>query len=125
MSIRKPKEQDIQRVILDYLKLAGAMAIRVNSGKLYAGKRKSGRKRYVDFNSEPGCADILACLPHPSVRDLAGVFAAIEVKRPGQVPEPHQQSFLDAIAKKGGLALVVTSVNDLAEQLRARGFYAP
>jgi VRR-NUC domain len=128
MRLRKPKESDIQRAVLDYLKLCGALVIRVNSGGMYAGERKSGGKRFVRFNSEPGCSDILACLPQSGDAEcgpLFAAFAAIEVKRPGKIPTPHQQTFLEDVTRRGGVALVVTSVQDLVEQLRERGFYAP
>jgi hypothetical protein len=43
---------------------------------------------------------------------LNGRFVALEVKRPGEKPEPHQVAWLDAITRHGGFACVVHSVDE-------------
>lgn len=111
-------ESEIQSAVLRYLALCGAVAVRVNSGGMHIDGR------YVRFNDTPGCSDILACLPCRGSDTLA-CFAAIEVKRPGNKPTEKQQWFLNWVTRVGGVSMVVTSVNDLASQLRERGFYAP
>lgn len=107
-----PLERDIQRAILEYLKLAGVVAVRVNSGATKVGDR------YIRFNGTPGCSDILACLPD-------GRFAAIEVKRPGGKPTPEQISFIESIQQCHGFAWVVQSVDDIRDNLKQHGYHPP
>jgi hypothetical protein len=114
MGIAAPREADVQRACRQWLALWGAVAIRVNSGALKVGTR------YVAFNSEPGCGDVLACLP-------GGRFASIEFKRPGRdrtaaARRAAQLAHRTAVARAGGLALVVTSLTDLASQLETLGY---
>ncbi len=110
--MKAPLEKDIQRVCIDWMKLAGIFVIRINSGA-FAG-HSNGRKRFVRMNSEPGCSDCVAVLP-------GGRALAVEFKRPGQKPTPEQASFIAAWNAKGGLALVVTSLEDLITKLRESG----
>ncbi len=106
-----PLEKDIQKAIVEYLRLVGAVAIRVNSGAISG--EHNGKKRFVRFNSEPGCSDIIAC--------LAGRFVAIEVKRPGKKATDAQTSFLDSVRQAGGVAFVADSVEVTQISLRAEG----
>lgn len=106
-----PLESDIQRACLDLLRLVGALPIRVNS----AGVKVEGR--FFRANSEPGCSDIIACLPD-------GRFLACEVKRPGGKVTALQRSFLDRVTAAGGLALVVRSLDELRAALTAEGITA-
>lgn len=110
--IPKPRERDIQKAILTYLKLAGVVAIRTNSGATKIGDR------FIRFNSAPGCTDIIACLPD-------GRFAAIEVKRPGNKPTPEQISFMESIQHCHGYAWVVQSVDDIRSLLTQHGYHPP
>lgn len=114
--MKAPKESDILHLCLDWLRLKGALAIRVNSSA-FGGEYK-GRRRWVRSNDTPGCADILVCLP---LADRA-VFCAIEVKGPKGRLMPAQASFLDAVRAAGGLALCVRSLDELIAALRAEGF---
>lgn len=111
--MRPPLERDIQRVCLDWMRLVGIFPVRVNSGAFGFGG-DTGKKRFMRFNSEPGCSDCLAVLP-------GGRFLAVEFKRPGNKPTPHQSSFLEAVKARGGLALVVTGLDDLRKQLHDAG----
>jgi hypothetical protein len=110
--LKAPKERDTQRAVIAYLKLAGVIPLRVNSGATKVGNR------FIRFNSEPGCSDIIACLPD-------GRFAAIEVKRPGKKPTIEQLSFLQAVEKGNGLAWVVQSVEDVRNKLTEHGYTPP
>ena len=116
MRLPKPLEKDIQKQCLLWLKLTGCLPIRVNSGA-FGGEYK-GKKRFVRMNSEPGCSDILAVLPD-------GRFLAAECKRPGGKATPEQLSFLDAVRKRGGLGVVVSSVDELVNALAAEGYLGP
>lgn len=49
--------------------------------------------------SEAGVADLLCC--------IKGVFAAFEVKRPGEKPRANQVAFLESIQATGGKAGVI------------------
>lgn len=108
--MRSPLEKDVQSAILQYLRLRGAFVLRVNSGA-FAGEYK-GRRRFVRFNSEPGCSDILGILAD-------GRFLACEVKRPGwklRAADHHEQeqaSFLEAVRKRGGVGIFATCIEDV------------
>lgn len=84
------KESTIQKKISDWLSIQG-----------WCVKVISANKR--------GCPDILACVD--------GRFVAIEVKRPGGVLSEIQKSQLTKIRSNGGIAIVATSVSDVAEQM--------
>jgi hypothetical protein len=105
MSIPLPREAELQRAILQWLALNGIFAVRVNSGARPWTDRK-GRRRLLRFNDQPGCSDVLACLP-------GGQFGAIEVKRPGEKLTAEQASFQGRIRQLGGLAIVAHSTEDL------------
>lgn len=112
MSLPLPKEKDIQTQILDWLRLHGAVAIRINSGA-FSGVH-NGKKRFVRMNDTPGCSDILAC--------VGGTFVAIEVKKPGGRTDAKralmQQSFLEGVSRAGGVGVIVESLQQLEEALK-------
>lgn len=108
--MRAEREQDIQRAVLQYLRVVRRWpAVRINSGALRVGGR------LVRFNDGCGVSDVLAVLP-------GGRFASIEVKRPGNKPTADQAAWLALVREAGGLALVVTGVQDLIDQLGAAGY---
>ena len=109
--MKAPRETDLVRVCLAYLRLRGVFAWRVNSGAV-AGEH-GGKRRFVRFNGAKGCSDVLGILP-------GGRFLAVETKMPGRKTTPHQQAFLDAVRAAGGLALVVRDVAELAAALDAQ-----
>lgn len=121
MKLPRPKEASVQAQVLAYLRLCGCLPVRVNSGALYGGTTAAGKKRFVRFNSEPGCSDVLACVPVPG---RPAVFVAIEVKRPGEHATPEQSLFLERVRAAGGAAAVVRSVEDVRDVLRSLGAYA-
>jgi len=82
-------EQQIQSRILKKLKERGIWAIKV----INANRR--------------GCPDILAC--------YGGDFVAIEVKRPDGVLSKIQEAQLKRIAESGGIAIVATCWEEVAE----------
>lgn len=108
--MRPPLEKDVQAQIMQWLRLQGAFVLRINSGAFPA--EYKGRRRFVKFNSEPGCSDILGILAD-------GRFLACEVKRPGWKLRPsdhHEQeqaSFLEAIRKRGGVGIFATCIEDV------------
>lgn len=113
-SLPVPYEREIQKSVLEYLRLRKIPAWRVNSGMMIA-DNEDGTRRHVRFNMARGCSDVLGILP-PS-----GRFLAVEVKRPGRKPTADQLGFLDMVTAAGGLALCVSDVRDLAAALDAEG----
>jgi len=112
--MKPPREQDILRACLQYLtQIRGWVAYRQNSGAM-AGEYK-GKRRFVRFTSLAGVSDIVAIGPD-------GVYIAVECKMPGNSPTAHQQAFLAAVEASGGVALVVTSVQELEAGLRKAGY---
>lgn len=106
------REQDIVRGCLDVLRLHGVFAWRQNQGRLPV-KDRSG-KRLVRFTSINGISDIVGVLPD-------GRLVAVECKVPGNVPTEDQQAFLDAVRRRGGLAVVIYDAADLAAILKHEG----
>lgn len=113
-----PTEKEIQTQIMDYLRLVGVLAVRINSGAVIGSYK--GKKRFVRFNDTPGCSDILACLPPD------GRWLALEVKRPGAstIAERRirQNLFLDRVRQAGGIGCYVRSLDDLFRVLLAEGY---
>ena len=109
----RPKEVEIQRAILEWLKLNGIMAWRSNTGGA-AFPNGRGGFQHVRFGFS-GVSDIIGILRYPPF-DL-GRFLAIEVKRPGNKPTLDQEAFLEGIRSNGGMAFVATSVDDVREKL--------
>lgn len=105
------KETSLVRVCLQWLELRGVLAWRVNSGAMVVGDRK--HRRFVRFNSIDGVSDILGCLP-------GGRMLAVECKvKPNKLTR-SQESFLAAVQKNGGVAVVAYSLDDLAQVVDER-----
>lgn len=98
-------EGQMVKACLALLKLRGVMAWRNNSGALKAGNR------FVRFGAV-GSADILGILG-------GGRFLAVECKAGRNKPTAAQAAFLGAVAKAGGLAVVVRDVRELQAALDA------
>jgi hypothetical protein len=106
----RPREKDVLRQCLQYLRARGIMCWRQNAGAFPLGEGK--RRRYFRA-CEPGCSDIVGC--------VAGRLLTVEVKRPGGRLRPAQAAFLDRVRAAGGVALCVDSVAALAKALDAEG----
>lgn len=87
--------------------------MRINSGQA-TGEYK-GKKRFVAFvayyalgiaRQIAGISDLICCTPQ-------GRFVALEVKLPGKEPTAKQVSFMDAVREAGGIAEVVSSLDDV------------
>lgn len=111
-----PREKEVQRSVLAYLRAHGFAAVRVNSGAVTAYDR-NGKRRFFRMNSEPGCADILAC--------VRGRFVSIECKAENARTDPErlakQHAFAVMIEKAGGVALTVCNLNELVADLKEAG----
>lgn len=107
--MKAPLEKDIQKTCIAWLRLWGAVVVRVNSAAVKVGDR------FFTANDQPGCSDTIVCLPD-------GGFAAIEFKRPGKKPTNEQRYFLDKIIATGGMGLVIHSLAELLAALRDEGY---
>jgi hypothetical protein len=106
-----PLEREIQRQCLEWLGLHGVFCWRQNAGALTVPEAWGRKRRFVRFASVPGVSDVLGVLP-------GGRFLAVEVKRPGNHPTGDQAVFLASVRAAGGVALVVYSVDDLADAVK-------
>lgn len=99
-------EHDIQNQILQYIRLRGGVAIRVNSGSVLV-KRKDKTYRYI--GAEPGTSDIIGLY---RMR-----FLAIEVKNGKNLPTEVQVRFLETVRECGGIGIVAYSLDDVISVL--------
>ena len=100
------READIQRQILDYFAVMRIPALRVNSGRVWAG---SGRR--IKFGDQ-GFPDLLAW---PG----KGITLAIEVKRPGERLSPAQAEWALLLKCKGIHHMVARSVEEVVVRINA------
>lgn len=98
----KAREREIQRAILDYLKLRRIFCWKQNT----VGIQKADGT-YIPAGLR-GVADILGVLPD-------GRFLAIEVKSPGGRVSVDQRLFLNNVEINKGFQLVAYSVEDVIE----------
>lgn len=81
--------------------------------KLMQYNEKTGKPFWLLGGLPPGSPDLVGV--------LNGRFFALEVKRPGNHAEPHQEAFLAMIRLNGGFACVVHSIEEArAAVIRAR-----
>lgn len=95
------KEQQLQKIILDYLRLKRYVAIKFNSSGIY--NKKTGK--YIP-QPQRGISDILACSPK-------GEFLAIEVKVNHNKSSEEQILFIESIRKNSGKAIIAYSLDDI------------
>lgn len=105
----EPTEAQIQKAILDYLKLKGHFAIRVNTQGVPMWN-EGGRMKGFRPSPMKGVADILGV-------KKGGQFFAIEVKKKGGKPSPEQVQFLKEVEARGGIALVAYSLDEVTNLL--------
>ena len=102
-------EGSVMSAVSQWLALRKIPHWRINSGGL-----KDGHGRLVRFGS-PGMSDYFAIGP-------AGVSIWIECKRPkGDKLSEAQKEFLDCINRRGGIGIVVNSIESLETQLKEAG----
>ena len=113
-------ETEIIRAILKSLNLMrDVVAFRLNVGAVEADYQ--GRTRWVKFGIR-GMADIGGwSTEYAGARKIAR-FLALEVKRPCKNPAgkltPQQADYLDRVKQAGGIAAVVTSVDEALAAVR-------
>lgn len=90
-------EADIQRDIIEVLRLRGAIVFRMNAG----------RGRYNQHLAPPGTPDLLVVEPHRRYW--------IEVKTPKGVVSLDQQAMHDALENYGEEVIVARSIEDVPD----------
>ena len=113
------RETDLVRACLDWLALHRIKAWRMNNTGIFDPTRQVFRS----FHGEKGVPDILGIFPQTvTLGDgrvaTFGNFLGVECKLPGEKPRPEQAAFLQEIRDRGGIALCVHSLDELAHQLR-------
>jgi hypothetical protein len=58
----------------------------------------------------PGISDFIGIIP-------GGLFFAIEVKLPGEIPTKDQTAFIDQVNRAGGIGFVAESLEDVVKAL--------
>lgn len=105
-------EGQIQKACFDLLVQNGYLTMRVNSASFGSHRQYKCVKWKVTGEEEQstGTSDLIACSPD-------GVFIAIEMKKPGEKPSKQQKRFVKEVLARGGIALVITSEQELKEAL--------
>jgi len=93
-------ESQIQKEIIEALKLHGALVFRLNSGS---------RQKNVKL-CPSGTPDILAILPHKTLW--------IEVKTEKGILRPSQEKMISELIKRGQIVLVARSVDQVIEEIK-------
>ena len=123
---RTPKKRVESTVLAEVRAWAGTQPDltiwRNNTGKL-----KDATGRWVTFGLCEGSADLVGFLrchvqpiPWRGVGCSVARFVALEVKQPGKKARPEQEAWLRLVRDAGGIAGVVTSVDE-AERLLLDG----
>lgn len=97
-------EAQIQRQVLDYLRLRRIPATRNQAGHVRVGSS------WINLGS-PGWPDIIAC--------WRGRFLGIEVKRPDEMPTTLQDKVHAELKAAGAMIWVVHNIQDLIAALKA------
>lgn len=119
--MRRPRETDTVKAILQFLALHKIPAWRVNTGAFRA--EYKGKTRFHRFGAV-GMADIVGIRGWPIRWDaqtepakMLGQFLAIEVKSATGKVSPAQAAFLDTVNAAGGKGFVARSVADVQKEL--------
>ena len=102
------REKDIQNAILEWLKWQ-PRAFCWQNGTKGSWNPTTQRFHSLPKHCKRGAADILGMWDER--------FLAIEVKMPGKHPTEFQHIFLDEINRRGGIAFVARSVDDVSRRL--------
>jgi hypothetical protein len=100
------KETQLVKQITDFLNYRGHLVQRTNSGALRF-RDSSGRNNFIKL-AHAGTADITGC-------SKDGRFIAIECKIGKNKPTDLQNAYLEEIKKRGGIARVAYSLDDVVD----------
>ena len=95
-------EQDIQKIIIDYLRIKRYVVFKHHST---GSTVREGKAVFFKYG-EKGISDIIACSPK-------GTFVAIEVKKKGGKTSPEQLDFLARVKACGGIAILAHSLDEV------------
>ena len=102
---RGKPERAVQRAILLYLRVKGCLAAVTDAGAAY----RAGA--FFGDSIPAGWPDITGLLP-------SGRFIGVECKAPGGRQSPVQKAMAEAIAKRNGIYILATSVDDVEKGLK-------
>jgi Holliday junction resolvase len=102
----KRLEKDVQRGIVEYLRLTGWNVYRGNNAGTY--NKKTGG---YYFHGTPGVSDLIAV--HP----VKHVVAFIECKRPGGKASIEQKNFLALVHGGSCIGFVAQSIDDVKKEM--------
>lgn len=102
--MNNPSEQEIQKQILDYLRIRKFVCFKHHST---GSTVRNGEVVFLAYGQK-GISDIICCSPK-------GNFVAIEVKKPGNKPSPEQLDFIERVKATGAIAFVAYSVQDVLD----------
>lgn len=104
MIVIKPSENDIQRVILDWLEIHKIFHFRNNVGAF-----KTERGGFYRFGVK-GQTDIV-CV-------VNGIYVGVEVKNATGKMKENQEAFRIALTKAGGIYILARSLDDVIEKFK-------
>jgi RecB family endonuclease NucS len=108
--MKNATEQQIQKAIIDYLKLKKYVVFKHRNVGIF----KKETQQYIPLAfGEKGITDIIAC-------DTRGRFWGIEVKRKGGRVSPEQTDFIARIRKNGGIAFIAYSIDDVIREVEKK-----
>jgi len=121
-AVKADTESSLVKACLDWLQLHGILAWRSNNVGVY----DPARRRFRAFRGRKGVSDILGLVEWTTyfsadVRSVYGILLAVEVKMPEGRLTKDQEAFLDEVNRRGGIALCVHSVGELAEKMKPLG----
>lgn len=105
--MKRRTETQLVSACLDMLAIHGIFAWRNNTTGVY----DPTRSRFRRFTGMKGVSDILGVMN-------GGRLLAVECKHGWGTLTKEQRAFLSAVADRGGLAMVVRSVDELIEGLK-------
>ncbi len=103
----KISEAEVQKTILQYLRMRGVYCWRQNAGSFKVGDR------FVSMGMK-GISDVLAIYPH-GIRK--GTLVALEIKKEKGLLSDSQIVFLKDVRKSGAIAMVAESLDDVIRLL--------
>lgn len=105
-------ETSLVGACIQLLTLRGCFVWRQNQGAVKA--EYKGKTRFLRFAGAEGISDIVGMTP-------AGRFLAVECKIAPNKPTPEQTQFLATVRKRGGLSLLIYSIDQLINAMNEEG----
>lgn len=106
--MQNENEQDIQKTIIDYLRLKKFIVFKHHS----TGSTVRNNKAVFFKHGDKGVSDLIACSPK-------GQFVAIEIKKnKGSKISDDQYAFIKNIILNKGIAFVAFSIDDVVKTLK-------